>query len=67
MAIAGQSASRHDAVGAVLQCLEDHQDIQLAGAGQLDDLDRRRVLETEPSGEVGGGIGTMLTAVGNNL
>ena len=67
MAVARQSARHHNPVCALLQGVQDHQRVQLAGAWQLDDLDRRWILHAQATCEVGRGIGAMLTAIGNNL
>jgi hypothetical protein len=67
MAVTGQSANRHHAVGAILESLQGHEDVELAGTGQLDDLDGGRVLEAQTAGEIGSSVGAVLAAVGDNL
>ena len=67
MTVAGQSAGDHDAVGAVFQGAQHRQHVQLAGAGQLDDLDRRRVLHPQPARQVGRGVGAVLAAIGDDV
>ncbi len=67
MTIAGQSTCHHDAVGTVLDCAQYRKHIHTTRARYLNDLDRRRVLHPQPAGQIGGGVGTVLAAVGDDV
>jgi hypothetical protein len=67
MTIAFQSAGHHHAIGAVLKRAQSVKDIELAGAGQLDDLDRGRIFEAQTAGQVGGGISAIVARERDDL
>jgi hypothetical protein len=59
MAVARQSTGDHDAIGAVFECSQDMKDIHAPTAHNFDDLDRRRVLDTQATREVSSIVGAM--------
>ena len=67
MAIALQSASDHHAIGAILKGAQGVNHIQLAAARQFDDLDGGRVVQAQPAGQIGSGIGTVMAGKGDYL
>jgi hypothetical protein len=67
MAIPWQSTGDHYAVNPPLKGVEHLHHVQLAGAGNFDDPHIRGVLESHGPGQVGGGVGAMVTAEGHNL
>ena len=67
MTFAFQSTRYQHAVGAVLEGAQDVQYIQLAGAGQLDDLDRGRIFQAHRPGQIGGGVRAVVTAEGDDV
>jgi hypothetical protein len=67
MTIAFQSACHHHAIGAVLKRAQSVQHIELACAGQLDDLDRRRILEAQTACQIGGGVSAIVACECHNL
>jgi hypothetical protein len=67
MTVARQSTRDEHAVCAKLQGLQHRQFIHTPRAGQLDDFQRWRVLDAQPSSQVSGGIGAVLAAVGDDL
>ena len=67
MAAALQAAGDQHAVGAVLEGMQHVHDVDAAGAGQLDDLDRARIGLAIAAGEIGRGIGAMPATEGDDL
>ena len=59
MTVAGQSTRHHYAVGAALESMQYMFDVDAAGALYFDDLYRRRVLDAQAAGEIGGIVGAM--------
>jgi hypothetical protein len=62
MTFAFQSTRHQHAVGAVLERAQDVEHIEFAGAGQLDDLHRRRIFQAHRPGQIGGGVRAVVTA-----
>ena len=67
MALALEAAGGVDAVGAGLERLEQVDDLELAGAGQLDHADVRRVLQAHAARQVGGRVGAVVTGEDDDL
>ena len=67
MAFAFQSTRHQHTVGAVLESAQHVQHVEFAGAGQLDDLDRGRILQAHRPGQIGGGVRAVVTAECNDV
>ena len=67
MTFALQSTGHHHPVGASLERAQHLQHVEFAGAGQLDDLDRGRILKPHRAGQVGGGVGAVMAAEGDDV
>jgi hypothetical protein len=63
MAVAGQSTSHHYPIDSILKGVQYHQNVYLARAGQLNDLNIRRVLHAQATGEIGCCIRAVLAAI----
>jgi hypothetical protein len=67
MTVSGQSTRDHHTVGAIFKGSKGIEYVEFAGAGQFDYLHRRRVLEAQAPGQVGGGVSTMPAAKGDDV
>jgi hypothetical protein len=66
MTISRQSAGRQHPVSAALKGVEHLNKVQPPGAWNLDNLEVRRVLDPQRTGQIGGGVCAMTTAKGDN-
>lgn len=67
MTVAGQSTRHHDAVGAAFQNVQNLERIQASGAGDLNNLRLRWVLQTQYTGQIGRSISAMVAAKSHDL
>jgi len=67
MTVADVSAGDQDAVGAILESLEDKIGVDPPGTHDADDAQVRRILESAHPGEVGRGIGAPVTGKRENF
>ena len=67
MAGALLSTGHQDAVRSPLEGSQDVENVQLAGAGQPDDLDVGRVLKAHRPCQVGGSVGAVVATEGQDL
>ena len=67
VALALQAAGGVDAVGAGLDGAQQVDDLELAGAGQLDHADVGRVLQAHAAGQVGGRVGAVVAGEDDDL
>ena len=67
MAVTGQSTGYHHTVGAILESAQDVQNINPSAAEDLDDLDRRWVLNPLSTSFAGVVVGAMGATEGHNL
>jgi hypothetical protein len=67
MAVTGESTSEHDAIGAVFERAQNVNYVYPTCARHLNDLYRRRILNTQTASEIGGVVSAMATAKCDNL
>ena len=67
MTVADVSAGDEDAVGAILESLEDKIGVDPPGAHHPDDAEMGGILEPAHPGEVGGGIGAPVAGKRENF
>lgn len=67
MALPFQSAGYEDAIGAILEGLQQMQHLDLARAGQLHNLDVGRILQPHRASQISSRIGAVMAAKGNDL
>jgi hypothetical protein len=67
MTITFQSTSNHDAIDAILQCMQHYGHIQPSRTRQLYNLDSRGILQPQTASQIRGSIGTVFAAVSDNL
>ena len=62
MTFAFQSTRHQHAIGAIFERAQDVEHVEFAGAGQLDDLDRRWIFQAHRPGQIGSGVRAVVTA-----
>jgi len=67
MTVAFQSTGDHYTVSAILESSQNIQGIQLAGTGQFDDFDGRRIFQPHRTSQVCGSISTVVAAKGDDI
>jgi hypothetical protein len=67
MTVTRQSTRHQRPVHALLKCPQQVQDVHPAGTRHFEDLDRRRVLQAKAARQIGGIVGAVRAAEGDDL